>query len=621
MSLVVEAILYNRLTFSGWSAICGKRKGSSGSGGTHIPMDSISEGNPTNRFFGGSNEEANDDGEINISAESIGSAAASGPLTFRDWGGGREQWVIGDQWNNRHPAIARGNGIPGYHNAQLWNSGRSDKGNWLEKLVVYIARCSDGKYYMGYHVGEDLPAEWPSAKAKAGSGGRIGYIESNLNLTEVAEDVLDSFGKRKNVLICGPPGTGKTLALTRLIKALEDPDRLEWLALDPTSQSDPFSRESAGSLPMEEPVYSDWITFHQRTTYEEFVAGLRPKPGEDGVRLEPRAGRLLEAIRAVELGEYEAAVLFIDEINRGNTAAVLGEFITFLEPSKRDIDFYPTGIDAASSADKGDAASEDGEDADPASEEGQEERTQKIRFNREIGDRSYLDSLSYPITVPKELYIVGTMNALDRSVAPLDQALARRFQRVDAAPDFELLKEKLDPVSEDPDFDKLAAEDGADDTAFHLLWRVNKYVRHSLGPDYQFGHGYLNEVWKADAAKQRWKRLAFAWESDLLPQLEEFFRTRQSVLSAILLGEAGAPPEDIPSTASQYPYQTEEAPSGQPFEMQDPLLRYSQEEIRNMVPREPGREVLAYLALGEGPAEEAGSAEDEESSEVEEDEE
>lgn len=561
---LVQRILYFRLTASDWKSIYGEWGASGGSGGVHITLDKIVAESATSLFLGTTDEPVTLPNVVSVGTQQ------SAPLTLKNWSRRRNQWSIADQKSNRHPAIDLANGFPDFNDARLWNGSGRQSSDWKSEVVVYLVKASDDHTYMGFAVASSLPNGWPDALAPMFiSDPRIGIMDfgdGSSTPDKLVGAVLRTLHSHHNVLLYGPPGAGKTRAMTVLKEGFENPETLKRLVIDPSDANEPFEEVAGGELPMPTPVFVDWSTFHQRTTYEEFVVGLRPVPGDEGITLRPRAGRLLEAIRALESGEFESAVLLIDEVNRADAAAVLGELITFLEPDKRGLPFYPTYL----SADKDDP-----------------DRTEEIDF------RDGSDRLAFPITIPEELYVIGTMNALDRSIAPLDQALARRFYRVEATPDMELLRQKLEATKDLPDHQALLADDGAGQTAYHLLDRVNRYVRHSVGRDAQFGHGYLVRVWEATTNEERWKQLADAWDHSLFPQLEEFYRTRPQLLTSLVRGEV----DELPPW---YPYKEEDPPSELNDEFNDSrVLLYAPDAV-SALDKERQREALVILATGSG---------------------
>ena len=566
-SPLVQRVLYFRLTASDWKSIHGEWGATGGSGGVHITLDKIDPDSATSQFLGTTVEPVTIPGVVAVGTQ------ASAPLTLKNWSSKRNQWSIADQKSSRHPAIDSENGLPDFDDARLWNGAGRASTDWENKVVVYLAKASDDRYYMGFVVGGTPPTGWPAELAPMfTSPDRIGLVDfgdGSSTQDKLVGAVLRTLRSHHNVLLYGPPGAGKTRAMTVLKGGFEEPSTLRYLTIDPSDAGSPFQQEAAGELPMPEPVFVDWSTFHQRTTYEEFVVGLRPVPGDGGgITLRPRAGRFLEAIHAIENGKYESAVLLIDEVNRADAAAVLGELITFLEVDKRGLEFYPTYLSA---------------DPDTPG------------YTEEVDFRDGPGRLAFPVRVPKTLYVIGTMNALDRSIAPLDQALARRFYRVEATPDMELLRQKLGASKDRPAPQALLADDGAGTTAYHLLDRVNRFVRHSVGRDAQFGHGYLVKVWEADGDEERWSRLADAWDHSLFPQLEEFYRARPQLLSALVRGTGdGLPP--------WYPYQAEPPPPALDDEFDDAgVLLYSPDAVSALAP-ERRREALVILALGDGTA-------------------
>ncbi len=127
--------------------------------------------------------------------------------------------------------------------------------------------------------------------------------------------------------------------------------------------------------------------FHPNLSYEDFVRGWRPTEG-GGLQLVD--GPFLEAVEAAADDPEDAYVLVIEEINRGNPAQIFGEVLTLLEADKR------TPAEAIA-----------------------------LSYRRGSGER---------VHIPPNLYVVGTMNVADRSLALVDFALRRRFAFVDLEP-------------------------------------------------------------------------------------------------------------------------------------------------------------------------------------------
>ena len=126
------------------------------------------------------------------------------------------------------------------------------------------------------------------------------------------------------------------------------------------------------------------LQFHPNLSYEDFVRGWRPTG--DG-KLDLVDGPFLEMIRAAEKNPTERHVVVIEEINRGNPAQIFGEMLTLLEVDKR------TPNEAL-----------------------------ELCYRRRYDERVF---------IPDNLYVIGTMNIADRSLALVDFALRRRFAFVD----------------------------------------------------------------------------------------------------------------------------------------------------------------------------------------------
>ncbi|MBS4149224.1 restriction endonuclease [Pseudomonas balearica] len=157
--------------------------------------------------------------------------------------------------------------------------------------------------------------------------------------------------------------------------------------------------------------------------------------------------------------DSEPYVLIIDEINRGNVSRIFGELITLIEESKRE------GADEALSV--------------------------KLPYSKK------------PFSVPKNVYLIGTMNTADRSLAGLDIALRRRFVFREMPPQPELL-------------DGVMVE-GVN--IRRLLEVMNERIEALLDRDHCLGHAYFMPL-KTDRSLAR---LELIFRNQILPLLQEYF--------------------------------------------------------------------------------------------------
>ena len=259
-------------------------------------------------------------------------------------------------------------------------------------------------------------------------------------MTDKLTDILNSWAKGRNVLLYGPPATGKTRLISELFQVLTtQSESSEGILLNPDDSDTPFSRPKQ-DLPIPTPVKVVWTTFHQSYSYEDFVLGLRPEITESNTQLKPVAGVLLDA--ALELSDsaskYKSVVIFIDEINRGNAARIFGEFMTFLDFDYRKEGRVPLPL--------------------PLRQlkyiNGQSEKIYRIE-----GQEA---ELPLGFAFPKHVYIVATMNSVDRAAVPIDSALARRFYRIEMRPNLSILakqwglEESSIPKPYDDNWEKLS---------------------------------------------------------------------------------------------------------------------------------------------------------------------
>jgi 5-methylcytosine-specific restriction protein B len=161
-------------------------------------------------------------------------------------------------------------------------------------------------------------------------------------------------------------------------------------------------------------------------------------------------------------------VLLIDEINRGNLPRIFGELLYLLEYRDQAV---------------------------------------SLPYSR----RSF--------RLPQNLYLIGTMNSADRSVAAIDQALRRRFSFLEMSPDSGVLASWFEkhPLKEGEGFGQQVV------TLFETL---NEQLQQDLGPNYQIGHSYFM-VPNLDES-----RLRMVWQHHIQPLLQEYFTGQQQRLSA-----------------------------------------------------------------------------------------
>ncbi len=308
--------------------------------------------------------------------------------------------------------------------------------------------------------------------------------------------ILDALSVDKNVILYGPPGTGKTWLMMQVAEAFEK--GIAPVLFDPTDLDEPFKQSDRQQMIAPSKTERKWefVAFHQSMSYESFVVGIRPvvKDGEIGYEVTP--GPLIElADHAVE----GASLLLIDEINRGNTSEIFGELISLIEADKRDLLWARLPYAPEHSA--------------------------SVKDGR--------------LTIPKDLYVLASMNSVDRAVAPLDSALRRRFRVLNVPPDFELLRGRFDVVAmgldSDAERDRWAR---LFRLAHDLLKYVNEYIGAIRGPDFLLGHAYLWPVFETEGGvSEREKRLVELVADRVLPQLWELFRDDSEALFDLLGGD------------------------------------------------------------------------------------
>ena len=177
-------------------------------------------------------------------------------------------------------------------------------------------------------------------------------------------------------------------------------------------------------------------------------------------KLQKHKDALMELLNNTDNSKIKNCVLIIDEINRGNISKIFGELITLIEEDKRL---------------------------------GEANEVTVLMVQLPYSQKSF--------GVPKNLYIIGTMNTSDRSIASIDIALRRRFK----------FKEMM------PESDKVADFDCNFKGVFELL---NKRISVLLDRDHQIGHSYFIKDKYENAGVIELKDI---WFDSILPLLNEYF--------------------------------------------------------------------------------------------------
>lgn len=209
--------------------------------------------------------------------------------------------------------------------------------------------------------------------------------------------------------------------------------------------------------------YIEVVQFHPSYGYEEFVEGLRPVPSEHGaLALAAVPGVLVRMVDEMATDGLPR-VLVIDEMNRANLPRVFGEMMLLLEYRDQDVRLM------------------------------------------------YRDRFS----LPRNLYIIGTMNTADRSAKNIDLALRRRFDFFRIMPDARVLRRHYARA----DSENLLGEE-----LYEGFVSLNTALTATIGIDYQVGHSYfMHDTMDAE-------RLRHTWKYQLMPLLEDYFQDDPATL-------------------------------------------------------------------------------------------
>lgn len=232
------------------------------------------------------------------------------------------------------------------------------------------------------------------------------------------------------------------------------------------------ARRLARLLANDRPESVRLVQFHPAYSYEEFVEGIRVRNVEVEGRSEvvyPVENGVLSDFAAQALAHpSKPHVLVIDELNRGNLPRIFGELLFLLEYRDQEV---------------------------------------------------VLPYSKRAFRLPGNLFVVATMNPLDRTAIPLDQAMRRRFSFVEMRADAAILASWLEQnCGSDPTKEAFARR------VVLLFEELNRRLARDLGPDKQVGHSFFM-IGELDAEK-----LAAVWDHHVRPLLHDYVGGREERL-------------------------------------------------------------------------------------------
>ena len=316
------------------------------------------------------------------------------------------------------------------------------------------------------------------------NGENLNEGDEKKNMGEASKKEFD-----KNVIFYGPPGTGKTYTTAKRAVEICKTESEEEL----TDYTEVMKRYKE----LKEKNRIEFITFHQSYGYEEFIEGIKPVVSNEDDESEDESENNQESKTNIKIENdikydivdgifkkfcnnakkaiietnnndnndtpLEAYVFIIDEINRGNISKIFGELITLIETTKR--------------AGKKECIST------------------KLPYSKE------------EFTVPDNVYIIGTMNTADRSIALMDTALRRRFYFEEMLPNYDLLK------------DIFVEDEGVKVNIGAMLKAINERIEYLYDREHTIGHAVFLEL----KENNNIDKLENIFKKSVIPLLQEYF--------------------------------------------------------------------------------------------------
>lgn len=296
----------------------------------------------------------------------------------------------------------------------------------------------------------------------------------------------------KNIILTGAPGTGKTFACQSY--AREQVSNFIY-------ENNLEKAEGKQSAYLTVDYFIKTVQFHPGYDYSDFIEGLRPKKVDSNIIYDRKDGIFKDFCRQVvefnknhkyaNLAESAKFFFIIDEINRGEVSKIFGEAFSMIETDKR------APVDSKS-----------------------EDVSNKVdtQYSSLIEDKDN-DPFQHGFYIPENVYILATMNEIDRSLEAMDFAFRRRFSwltvEVEDTLNEIIVNSVLDACTNSVFKNMSEIEDSFN--------KLNELIKKNLGSDYMLGGSYLTSL--KNSSKTSVKTLKEElWNNHLEPIIKDYIK-------------------------------------------------------------------------------------------------
>lgn len=330
----------------------------------------------------------------------------------------------------------------------------------------------------------------------------------------------------KNIILTGAPGTGKTFAcqsyalekVGNFISGISDiSENSEMLNLNTVSEmlKTVAGCNQSSSLPSD--YFIKTVQFHPGYDYSDFIEGLRPKKVDNSIIYDRKDGIFKEFCKKVVLFNQKVAefnnkpenkveiplesskfFFIIDEINRGEVSKIFGEAFSMIETDKR------APVDSKS-----------------------EDVSNKVdtQYSSLIENKD--DPFQHGFYIPENVYILATMNEIDRSLEAMDFAFRRRFSWLTVEVQDTLNEIIVNSVLDDCTYSVLSHMSEIE----YSFNELNELIKNNLGSDYMLGGSYLTSLKNSSRTKGKTLKEEL-WNNHLEPIIKDYIKGTDGKIEA-----------------------------------------------------------------------------------------